>query len=205
MLKQAKKIGEKGSIVSVFFEQASKDGLMTQLSAPLVDLIDEFRHQKQIKKGFSVTPLAVSAVADQLVMIELKKGDSINVFRGLIAKANQQLRDVQTVQWVLNGDVPDEFRFHLGQVIAMTQYDVPKITNEKKPQSYPKHILIGDVSDANRGYIIGQAVNKARTFANLPANILTTQAFVDQITALFESDDRYTVRVLDEKELEQKK
>ena len=55
------------------------------------------------------------------------------------------------------------------------------------------------------GEVIGHAVNKARSFANSPANLLTTDSFVKEIKALFKSDKRYSVSVIDEAQLKKKK
>ena len=48
-------------------------------------------------------------------------------------------------------------------------------------------------------------MNKARSFANSPANLLTTDSFVKEIKALFKSDKRYSVSVIDEAQLKKKK
>ena len=69
----------------------------------------------------------------------------------------------------------------------MSLYNVPHQKSSKKDeQGVGSHIVVtSQKSVVNDGRIVGEAVNKARSFAHMPANILTTSQFVDDIKALF--------------------
>ena len=118
----------------------------------------------------------------------------------------RQLSKESVVQWV-SVDSIDNWDMHLAQVIEMVNYTVPTKKSEKKsPSKSTKHIVLtSNKKQLLDGQIIGQSVNKARTFANQPANVLTTSEFVKQIKSLFKGDKRYKVSVLSEKELAKKK
>ena len=104
------------------------------------------------------------------------------------------------------GDVPN-FDHHIAQVIQMVTYKVPHSKSVKDEASVNvKHAIVGaKKQQVENGAAIGDSVNKARSFANMPANLLTTDAFVKDIKALFKGDKRYKVTILNESEMKKKK
>ena len=126
-------------------------------------------------------------------------------FRRLAADAVRKCQHQSNIQWLATPAITD-CESHLAQVIQMVEYEVPNQKSSSKKQSKPTHYIVSKQKKlVSEGAVIGEAVNKARTFANLPANLLTTTEFVSQINALFKGDKRYTVTVLTEKEMKQKK
>ena len=208
MIKQAKSVKKNTNTVVFIFEDTKKSDLVTQLDQVQVDIILDYKKNEKLKDN-TVTKVQLEATAKSscLIIAQLgKKEDySIKRFRGLVAKANRMVIKEDTVQWV-SLPVIENWEWHAAQVIQMVQYEVPHSKSDKKPESYPTHTFIGAQKKlVNDGFYIGEAVKKARTFANLPANILTTTEYVNQIKALFKGDKRYKVTVLSDSDLKKKK
>ena len=162
------------------------------------------------KKIISNVPYVIQMNAmpesSKVVLVNLGKKDTANEFRSLSGDIVRQFKKEAVVQWVGIDLMPD-WEGHLSQVIPMSLYCIPHQKSEKETKSsVPRHVIISNQQSLiSEGDIIGNAVNKARSFANSPANLLTTEQFVNDINALFKGDKRYTVTVSNEAQLKKKK
>ncbi len=208
MIKLAKSFKNKLSTVVLFFEDSKAKDLDVSLPADYVALINEYKTAKKCKEN-STKAIQLSPTADSnyLILINLGKATEFTSkrLRSLSASAIRSLPNDAQAQWVAINGV-DGWEWHVSQVIAMVQYEVPHSKSKSEPVKYSSHTFIStQKQSAQDGFYVGEAVNKARSFANLPANILTTTAFVSEIKTLLKGDKRYKVTVLNEAELKKKK
>ena len=209
MISIASKLKTTGSTVIFFQEDASAAQLNATLPAHFVDLINDYKAAKKLKENSTqLVQLSPSANADYVVLANLGKEADVTLkrFRLLVASATRSLQRQPNVQWIVVGDVPN-FDHHIAQVIQMVTYKVPHSKSVKDEASVNvKHAIVGaKKQQVVNGAAIGDSVNKARSFANMPANLLTTDAFVKDIKALFKGDKRYKVTILNESEMKKKK
>ena len=209
MISTASKLKSKGSTVVFFQDDASAAQLNAALPAHLVDLINDYKKAKKSKENSTrLVQLTPSATSDYVVLANLGKAKDTTIkrFRSLVASATRSLQHQPSVQWVVAADVPN-FEHHIAQVIQMVTYKVPHSKSAKDdPAVQVNHAIIGAKKQSVLdGEAVGSAVNKARSFANMPANLLTTEVFVKDIKALFKGDKRYKVTILNESEMKKKK
>jgi len=204
MIATTESIDVSKSHVILFFNDALNNEF-NALPDDIRDIVQAYRKAKKVKEK---TVVAIqrqpSPESPVLVLVNLgnKKEATIKNLRLLGAKAVRLVSDAIAVQWVAINEPPN-WSWHLAQVISMVQYEVPhKKSAKKELKTYPTHTMIHTTkADVMAGAVIGEAVNKARSYANMPANQLTTTAFVEDIQGLFKNDRRYTVTVLTEDEL----
>ena len=212
MIQAKKTITDNHSVVVIFNNSTTDAALKAAVPAQILACVSAYKKAKKVKENSCViVPLKPDPKAPSLAMINLgdTKDVSVSRFRSLTASAVRSLKDHTCVQWVVVESV-DDWEHHLGQVIAMANYSVPNQKSNKskdaKKDNATKHWVVSSANTAlQSGLVVGQAVNKARDFANQPANVLTTKAFVTQIKALFKGDKRYKVTVLEESDLKKKK
>ena len=198
MIKQAKKYSSKESVV-IFINESTKYKDLDAINPEFSTMLKSLKRAKKISEdSFKVVQTSADPLSPKVIFANECK-HSVSSFRQLAASIKRSLKDETTLQWVSLNAIND-WEFHLAQVIQMVTYKVPNQKSDVKDED-PKqqHIIVSEnITSIKEGDVIGQSINHARTFANQPANILTTTAFVNQIKALFKGDKRYTVKVLNE-------
>ena len=205
MIKVSTKLNAKDHVVVFVKSSTSKKQVQEVLSSQYADLFQLFKKANKIKENAHCTIRTGLKPTDPwLIVIELGN-DKISQFRQLAGDVVRLMSDESKVQWVSVDSIPN-WELHLAQVIPMSSYKMPNQKSDNKKSSQTSHAIISKNKAAiHEGDAIGHAVNKARTFANLPANILTTDRFVKEIKDLFKGDSRYKVSVLKEPDLKKKK
>ncbi|MEK9727028.1 MAG: leucyl aminopeptidase family protein [Candidatus Margulisiibacteriota bacterium] len=208
MIKLAKSLKDKTSCVVILFDDTEKKQLSVELPADYVSLIQAYKKAKKCSAD-SITNIQLHPEPNspKLVLINLGKESDyqLKCLRKLVANAARSLAKESTLQWCCINAIHG-WENHVAQAIVMAEYVVPNSKSNQTPESYPKHIFISNQKKmVQEGYAIGLAVNKARTFANAPANILTTSSFVDEIKRLFKGDSRYKITILNEADMKKKK
>jgi len=207
MIKTATKVNQNHHLVIFFKDKTSHQAIAQVLPTEWSNLVKSFRSAKHVgPKKSRMIQTGLDPKAPRLVLVNLGETASVPLFRNLVGDVARQLRSEGTVQWLSVESISD-WECHLSQVIPMSLYSIPHQKSSKKDeQGVGSHIVItSQKSVVNDGRIVGDAVNKARSFAHMPANILTTSQFVDDIKALFKGDPRYQVTVLNESALKKKK
>jgi leucyl aminopeptidase len=205
MIKVSSKLNSKDHVVVFVKSNTSKKQVQEVLPSQYTELFQSFKKANKIKENaYCVIRTGINPMDPSLIVIELGN-DKISQFRQLAGDVVRLMSDESRVQWISVAAIPN-WELHLAQVIPMSSYQVPNQKSDNKKSSLSNHAIISkNKALIHEGDAIGQAVNKARTFANLPANVLTTDRFVKDITDLFKGDSRYKVSVLKEPELKKKK
>ncbi|RAP24954.1 aminopeptidase [Candidatus Marinamargulisbacteria bacterium SCGC AG-343-K17] len=206
MIKVSSKLNQKNHVVVFVHDKTSGKKVQSAVSNDLANLYQSYKKAKKIKENaFHVIQTGPDPSSPHFVVVNLGKKASVVQFRSLAANVVRHFSDESHVQWV-NVESISDWELHLAQVIPMSSYQMPNQKSDKKKASQTQHVILSkEKTSVNEGDIVGEAVNKARTFANSPANVLTTSNFVKEIKSLFKSDKRYSVTVLDESQLKKKK
>jgi leucyl aminopeptidase len=206
MISTAKKIAKKQSLVVLF----SGDKLHAQQLPGIDDhwmtLIDDRIKASLVKeKEYVVFQTELTAKAPRIALANIGASDAVANLRCLAGQLAREFKKESGIQWICV-DGPSDWAFHVGQSIAMGLYKVPNQKSDEKPDNKPsKHLIItSEKTLVGHGEIVGEAVNKARSFANLPANVLTTTQFVADIKALFKGVKNVSVTVLNEAAMKKK-
>ena len=205
MIKVSSTVNDKDPIVVFVNKKTTQKMVQSELSADYAELYQLFKKAKKFKED---TPFVIRTglTPKDPVMVVIELGsDKVSTFRSVAGNVVRLLADESKVQWVSVASISN-WELHLAQVIPMSSYKVPNQKSDQKKSTQATHTVISkNKSFIQEGEVIGHAVNKARSFANSPANLLTTDSFVKEIKALFKSDKRYSVSVIDEAQLKKKK
>ena len=207
MIKVTKTIRQKKHIALFVHESTKLKDVESNLGSDLALLFQAYKKAKKFEDLVAhAIPTSMGPNQPCLIVVQIPENTTVYNFRKAVGSIVRDFSKEKELQWVNIASISD-WELHLAQTIEMCTYLVP---NQKSDQKEKKPLLQHTVittnkSAVNEGEIVGQAVNKARSFANAPANILTTTAFVDEIQSLFKSDQRYNVKVLNESQLKTKK
>ena len=209
MIKNKKNVTEKDTMVLFLSDSSTKSDIEKTVSEEVSALITKYKKAKRLKKeSFEIVQTKPDPKAPNVVLVNLGEDSDLTVtkFRNLAGSVVRALKKELSIQWV-SVDSIDNWELILAQVIEMVQYSVPNQKSAKdSEEKYPSHSFVSSKSAViNEGMVVGQAVNKARSFANQPANVLTTTEFVNQIKKLLKGDKRYKVTVLNESDLKKEK
>ncbi len=208
MMRSVTAVDAAQTIVIILEETTPDDALSARLNAAHNAIVRDYRQHKRMPVDqVTVAQIAPSPTSPLVVMavVDTTAQNRMDAFRRVVAKAVRATKHCTQVQWLCLADCP-QWDFHVAQVIAMVEYDPPRyLATAVDPDPRPQHVMVnGDGRRMTDASIIGEAVNKARTFANMPANKLNTTAFVQMITALFEGDSRFSVTILEESDLKKR-
>ncbi len=207
MIKPTKTYNKKETLVLFLHDRPSYEAL-DDIDPTLSTLLKKYiKAKKWTKKAFQTVQMAVDPTAPKIVFVNCGTTENVTskAFRLLAGNVVRSLQKERQVQW-LSIDSIDDWENHLAQVIEMATYKVPNQKSNDEKEPVVSHKIISKHQDLiQEGYAVGQAVNKARTFANQPANILTTTAFVAQIKTLLKGDARYDVKVITQPQMAKQK
>ena len=198
-----KNVTEKDTMVLFLSDSSTKSDIEKRYQEEVSALITKYKKAKRLKNRLK---LCKQSRIQRLQMLLVNLGEdsdlTVTKFRNLAGSVVRALKKELSIQWV-SVDSIDNWELHLAQVIEMVQYSVPNQKSAKdSEEKYPSHSFVSSKSAViNEGMVVRRAVNKARSFANQPANILTTSEFVNQIKKLLKGDKRYKVTVLNESAL----
>tara|TARA_A100001015_G_scaffold320658_1_gene447868 strand:+ start:2485 stop:3918 length:1434 start_codon:yes stop_codon:yes gene_type:complete len=207
MIKITKTIRQKKHTALFVHESTKLKDVESHVGSDLAQLFQAYKKAKKFEDLVPhVIPTLMGPNQPRLIIVQIPKKTSVYNFRKAVGSIVRDFSKEEALQWVNIASISD-WELHLAQTIEMCTYLVP---NQKSEQKESKPLLQHTIVTTNKsavieGEIVGQAVNKARSFANAPANILTTTAFVEEIKALFKGDQRYSVKVLTEAQLKTKK
>jgi leucyl aminopeptidase len=206
MIKICEKINVKHHLVILFDEKTTDKTLASALPSPLSENV--LAHKKAGKlSSNSIHEIQLTGAPDtpRVLLINVGNHNAPMVARKWASDAARKLRHENHVQWLSFTHV-DDWELWLSQVIVMALYEPLNYKSNQKKMPLSKHSLVTkNKALVTEGVTVATAVNKARHFANAPANILTTTQFVNDIVDLFKNDDRYNVKVMNESELKKKK
>ncbi len=207
MIKRSQTYNTKETLV-IFLHDTPNYKQLAEIDPELSTLLKKYtKAKKWTEKTSQVVQTTAEPTAPKIVFVNCGKSADVTEqsFRKLAGNVVRSLSKESSVQWAVVDAISD-WENHLAQVIEMASYLVPnqKSKDTKLPKVNHK-ILSKNKSFIDEGIAVGQAVNHARTFANQPANVLTTTEFVKQIKELLKGDDRYKVTVLNETQLTKQK